>query len=200
VLAPEFAGGGHNDTWVMVFPVAGRALAMAGRSQLGAALWPIGVGVEWVPAINLPLLAARNRRGLGWWGLGTATVGVVALSTLARRLHRIGAAAPISSQLRRASSTSIPYYVEHWFRAPQNRVTQVLAALFVVAFVFVESARRGRRRLGLTAGLLCLSVAWLPAWYVAWPVSLASVEDDRGARWLALALTAWLPRDAATLR
>jgi hypothetical protein len=62
--------------------------------------------------------------------------------------------------------------------------------------LLLRSAWRGRTRLGLTAGLFCLSLAWLPAWYVAWPVALAGVEDDRAARVLALGLTAWLLRDA----
>ena len=71
--------------------------------------------------------------------------------------------------------------------------------LFVIAYLWLlREAWRGRMRLGLTAGLFCLSLSWLPAWYVAWPISLAATEEDTAARWIALGLTAWLLRDAIT--
>ncbi len=197
VLALQFAGGGHNDTLMMAFPVAGLALLAVGRRRLGAALWPVGIGIKWLPLIFLPLLAARYRRGFGWRGLAISALAVAAVATGLYGIHWIHAASPISSQLKRASSTSIPHYAELWLGVPQYRVTQVLAILFAVAYLWLlRSAWRGRSRLGLTAGLFCLSLAWLPAWYVAWPVSLAAIERDRAARWIALGLTAWLLRDA----
>jgi hypothetical protein len=197
VLALQFAGGGHNDTLMMAFPLGGLALLLLGRRRLGAALWPIGIGIKWLPLIFLPLMAARWRRGFGWGGLVISGLVVAAVATAAYGVQWVRAVSPISNQLKRASSTSVPHYVEQWLDVPQYRVTQVLAVLFVLAYVLLlRSAWRGRTRLGLTAGLFCLSLAWLPAWYVAWPVSLAGVEDDRAARVLALGLTAWLLRDA----
>lgn len=200
VLPLQFAGGGHNDTLMMALPVAGVALLTAGRARLGAALWPLGVGVKWLPLLALPLVAAKHRRAFGWLGLAVSGLVVAAVATAAYGVDWVRAATPISSQLRRASSTSIPYYVERFTGIPQFRVTEVLAVLFAGAYLWLlREAWRGRTRVGLTLGLFCLSVSWLPAWYVAWPVSFAAVERDRAARWLALGLTAWLLRDAVAL-
>jgi len=198
VLAFHLAGGGHNDALLMAFPIAGLALAAAGRRELGGALWPFGVAVKWLPLLFLPLVLARDRLRFGWRGLVAAAVGIAAVSTALYGAHWVHAAKPISSQLRRASSTSIPYYVEKWAGIDQYRVTQVLAVAFAVVYLWLlrDAWRRGRARLGLTAGLFCLSLSWLPAWYTVWPVSLAAIEDDAAARWLAVALTAWLLRDA----
>ena len=72
--------------------------------------------------------------------------------------------------------------------------------LFALAYLWLlRQAWRGNARLGLTAGLFCLSLSWLPSWYVAWPVSLTAVEEDRTARWVSLGLTAWLLRDAVAM-
>jgi hypothetical protein len=200
VLPLQFAGGGHNDTLMMALPVAGLALLAAGRARLGAALWPIGIGVKWLPAIVLPMLAARYRRAFGWSGLAISSAIVATIATLAYGLHWVRAASPITNQLQRASSTSIPFYVERWTGIPQFRITELLAVLFAIAYLFLlREAWHGRTRLGLTLGLFCLSLSWLPAWYVAWPLSLAALEDDRAARWVALGLTAWLLRDAVAL-
>jgi hypothetical protein len=200
VIPLQFAGGGHNDTLMMALPVAGLALLAAGRARLGAALWPVGIGIKWLPALALPLLAAKYRRGFGWSGLLASGVVVAALATAAYGFDWIRAATPISTQLRRASSTSIPYYVEQWVGVPQFRVTQVLAVLFAVAYGWLlREAWRGRARVGLALGLFCLSLSWLPAWYVAWPLSMAAIERDRTAVWVALGLTVWLLRDAVAL-
>ena len=136
----------------------------------------------------------RGERGKGLAIVGLATV---AVSTTLYGPHWLSAASPLSNQLRAASNTSIPFYVQKWLSVPQYRVAQLLTGLFAIAYVLlVREAWRGRARLGLTAGLFCLSLSWLPSWYVAWPVSLAAVEEDRAAQWLALSLTAWLLRDA----
>jgi hypothetical protein len=198
VLAFHLAGGGHNDALLMAFPIAGLGLAAAGRRELGGSLWPFGVAVKWLPLLLLPLVLARDRLRFGWRGFAAATVAIAAVSTALYGVHWVHAAKPISSQLRRASSTSVPYYVEKYAGIDQYRVTQVLAVLFALVYVWLlrDAWRRGRARLGLTAGLFCLSLSWLPAWYTVWPVSLAALEDDALARWIAVALTAWLLRDA----
>ena len=92
----------------------------------------------------------------------------------------------------------LPYYTEKWTGIGQYRVTEVLAVLFGLAYLWLlrDAWRHGHARLGLTAGLFCISLSWLPAWYTVWPVSLAAIEDDAVARWIAVALTAWLLRDA----
>jgi len=197
VLAMQFAGGGHSDTLMMALPIAGMAVAATGRRNFGAALWPLAIAIKWLPLLFLPLLAARDRKRFGWKGLAIVGLATVAVSTTLYGPHWLSAASPLSNQLRAASNTSIPFYVQKWLSVPQYRVAQLLTGLFAIAYVLlVREAWRGRARLGLTAGLFCLSLSWLPSWYVAWPVSLAAVEEDRAAQWLALSLTAWLLRDA----
>lgn len=200
VFALHFAGGGHNDALMMAFPVAGVALARYGRRDLSGAAWAAGIFVKWLPLLLLPLVVARDRLRFGWRGFLVALLALVGLSVALYGLHWVDAASPISGQLRRASSTSIPFYAEKYLDVPQFRVTQLLTLLFAGAYVLLlRQAWHGRARLGLTAGLFCLALSWLPPWYVAWPVSFAAIEEDRAARWLALGLTAWLLRDAISL-
>jgi hypothetical protein len=198
VLALHFAGGGHNDAWMMFFPVAGLALARVGRRELGGAAWVLGIAVKWLPLLLLPLVWARDRRRFGWRGFAAGAVVISALATARYGLHWFHAATPINSQLQRASSTSLPFQLEEHLGIPQRRATQGLTVAFALAYAWLLlQAWRGRARLALTMGLFCLVLSWLPPWYAAWPVSLAAVEeDDAPARWLALGLTGWLLLDA----
>ena len=67
------------------------------------------------------------------------------------------------------------------------------AALFVVAYLLLaRAAWRGRARLALAAAVLLACAPYVTPWYLAWVVPLAAVEEDKLARWLALALTAYL--------
>jgi hypothetical protein len=79
-------------------------------------------------------------------------------------------------------------------------VAAVFAGAFAVAYLWLlREAWRGRARLALTAGLLLVCTAWLVPWYAVWAVPLAAVEEDRTARVLALALSAYLLRDAVPI-
>jgi len=49
-----------------------------------------------------------------------------------------------------------------------------------------------RARVALAAGLVLLCTPYVTPWYLAWFVPLAAIDDDRAARGLALALTAYL--------
>jgi alpha-1,6-mannosyltransferase len=198
VLALHFAGGGHNDAWMMFFPLAGIALARAGRRELGGAAWVLGIAVKWLPLLLLPLIWARDRRRFGWRGFAIALAVLAVLSTVRWGVHWVDAAKPINSQLQRASSTSVPFQLEERLGIPQRRATQALTVGFVLAYAWLLlQAWGGRARLALTMGLFCLVLSWLPPWYAAWPVSFAAVEeDDRPARVLALALSGWLLLDA----
>jgi hypothetical protein len=83
---------------------------------------------------------------------------------------------------------------------PRDAAVALLAALFGLAYLWLlREAWRGRARLGLCAGLLLLATPWLIAWYAVWAVPLAAVEEDKGARLLALGLSAYLLRDAVPL-
>jgi hypothetical protein len=63
----------------------------------------------------------------------------------------------------------------------------------------LREAWRGRARLGLSACFLLIATPWLVPWYAVWAVPLAAIEEDRTARFLSLALCAYLLRDAVPL-
>ena len=77
----------------------------------------------------------------------------------------------------------------------------MFAILFAIAFGWLvwTAWRKGRARLALSAGLLLVASPWLVPWYAVWPVSLAAIEEDWVAKALALALSAYLLRDAVPL-
>ena len=75
-----------------------------------------------------------------------------------------------------------------------------VAAAFVGAYAWLlREAWRGRVRLALTACFLLICTSWLVPWYAVWAVPLAAVEEDRTARILALALSAYMLRDAVPI-
>ena len=83
---------------------------------------------------------------------------------------------------------------------PEGAVAIVFALTFVVAYAWLlREAWRGWARLALTAGILLVCTSWLVPWYAVWAVPLAAVEEDRTARVLALALSAYLIRVAVPI-
>jgi hypothetical protein len=82
----------------------------------------------------------------------------------------------------------------------EGAVAAAFAVGFALAYVWLlREAWRGRARLGLTAGLLLVATPWLLPWYAVWAVPLAAIEEDPPARWLAVALSAYMLRDAVPL-
>ena len=70
-----------------------------------------------------------------------------------------------------------------------------LVPLAIAVPWLARSARAGRRRLGLTSGLLLVGTPWLLPWYAVWAVALAAVEEDAAAWVLTLVLCAYLLPD-----
>ncbi len=199
LLALHFAGGGHNDAWMLGFVLLGIAFAQRGRRDLGGAMWAVAIAIKWLPLVLLPLELLRTRGRFGWRGFGLGAFGIAAVSTALWGLHWVSAVSPLSSQLKRASSTSLPYHLgQHAFST--WRWTEALTVLFGLAYFWLaREAWRGRRRGALTMGLFCLSLAWLPPWYATWALAPAAIEEDTAGRVLALGLSAWLLRDAIPL-
>jgi hypothetical protein len=199
LLALHFAGGGHNDAWMLAFVLLGIAFAQRGRRDLGGAMWAVAIAIKWLPLVLLPLELLRTRGRFGWRGFGLATLAIAAVSTAMWGLHWVSAFSPLSSQLKRASSTSLPYHLgELGFST--WRWTQLLTVLFALTYLWLaRQAWRGRRRGALTMGLFCLSLSWLPPWYATWALAPAAIEEDTAGRVLALGLSAWLLRDAIPL-
>ncbi|HEY7207771.1 MAG TPA: glycosyltransferase 87 family protein [Gaiellaceae bacterium] len=199
LLALHFAGGGHNDAWMMAFALAAVGLTDRRRELAGGLAWMGGIAIKWLPLLFLPfellrLRGGRRRRLIA--GLAIGTLIGAALSSAFFGAEWIRAVIPVSNQLRRSSSISSTYWLAK-AGISEHHATIVLAVLFAVAYLWLcREAFRGRPRRGLAAGLFCLSLSWLTPWYAAWPLAFAAIEEDLLAQGLALALSAWLLKDA----
>jgi len=203
LLALHFAGGGHNDAWMMAFVLAALALAGSGRRALAGAAWAAAIAIKWVPVLFLPLRlleARRTGRRIDHRGLAAAAIALVAIATWRYGLAWLGAAGPLASNLAEDRAWyAIPVRISH-LGIPEAAVAAAFAVAFAAAYVWLlREAWRGRARLALTAGLLLVATSWLVPWYAVWAVPLAAVEEDRPARFLALAMSAYLLRDAVPL-
>jgi hypothetical protein len=203
LLAVHFAGGGHNDAWMVAFVLGALALAAAGRRGLAGAAWAAAISIKWVPILFLPLRlleARRVGRRIDHRGLGIAATMIVAIATWRYGLDWLRAAGPLATNLAEGrASYAIPVRVSR-LGVSEDGAVVAFAVAFALAYAWLlREAWRGRARLGLTAGLLLVATSWLVPWYAVWAVPLAAVEDDRPARLLALGLSAYLLRDAVPL-
>ncbi|HSE82290.1 MAG TPA: glycosyltransferase 87 family protein [Gaiellaceae bacterium] len=203
LLAVHFAGGGHNDAWMMAFVLAALAFAAAGRTALAGVSWALAIAIKWVPLLFLPLRlleARRTGRRIDHRGLALGLGVVVAIATWRYGLSWLGAVGPLASNLAEDRARyAIPIRVAS-IGLPEAGVAAAFAVAFLAAYAWLlREAWRGRARLALTTGLLLVCTSWLVPWYAVWAVPLAAVEEDRTARVLALALSAYLLRDAVPL-
>lgn len=203
LLAVHFAGGGHNDALMMLLVLGALALSAARRPSLAGAAWVASIALKWVPAVFLALRALEARAaGRPVRGLGVAlAAGVLAGLALWRYgLGWMGAVVPLAENATKQAVYSIPHRFSDLTGLPQGAAAGLFAGLFALAFAWLaHAAWRGRARLGLAAGLLLVCTPWLVPWYAVWAVPLAAIEEDRTARILALALSAYLLRDAVPL-
>jgi hypothetical protein len=195
VLAVHFAGGGHNDAWMMALVAAALGLALAGRRQLAGGAWVLAIAMKWVAVVFLPLRALEARRQgrrVGHLGFAVAAAAVVAVATWRYGGGWLDAFGPLSRNLREGARYSLPNRVES-LGVPEGAAVGIFLGLFGLAYLWLlREAWRGRARLGLAAGLLMLASPWLVPWYAVWTVPLAAIEEDRAARLLALGLSAYL--------
>jgi hypothetical protein len=202
LLALHFAGGGHNDAWMVALVLAALALTATGRRGTAGVAWVAAIAVKWVPVVLLPLhaLAERKRgRRLGYLGLAGAAIAIAAVATWRYDLSWLGALGPLAGNAGEGTSFAIPRRLET-IGVPYGLAVGLLVAAFGVAYLLLaREAWRGRARLGLTACLLLLATPYLVAWYVVWAAPLAAAEDDRPAQLLTIGLTAYLLRQAVPL-
>jgi hypothetical protein len=200
LLALHFAGGGHNDAWMMALFLGALALWRRGYHEAAAPLWIWSIAIKWVPLMWLPLDALANRRRpprLPRLGLAVGLAVLASISTWRFGVSWLDSFVPIRQQVQLYSSTSVPFHVSTIFDLPAVWVRRGFFVLFVLAYGWLLlQAWRGRSRRGLAAALLLCSVAWLGPWYVLWCLPLAAIEEDRLAEGFGLALTAFLLRDA----
>jgi hypothetical protein len=186
LLAVHLAGGGHNDAWV------GALLLAALATRAGGTGWALGAAVKWIPLALLPLhaLEARRRAGLGAFAVMTAAL--AALATWRYGFAWLGAIGPLADNARETTSYALPHRLSQ-LGVPESAAIALFAALFAVAYaVLAREAWRGRARLALASVALLACAPYVTPWYLAWVVPLAAVEEDKLARGLALAFTAYL--------
>jgi Glycosyltransferase family 87 len=195
LLAFHFAGGGHNDAWMVALVLAALALSSVGRPAWAGAAWALAVLVKWVPLVFLPLRALEARRtgrSVDHLGFALAAAVVVALATARYGLGWLEAFGPLARNANTETSYALPHRLQE-LGVPRMAAIGVFVLAFAAAYAYlVREAMRGRARLGLAACALMLVAPWLVVWYVVWAVPLAAAEDDRTAQLLALALCAYL--------
>ena len=197
VLAIHFAGGGHNDAWMAALVVAALALSARGHEGAAGATWLVAVLVKWMPLVLLPLHAVatwRERRRVGRLAAGVvlAAAALGAVATWRYGIAWIEAVVPLVRNARTETEYALPHRLTQ-LGAPRWLALALAAAAFSVAYAWLlRNAARGRVRLGLAAGALLLATPYLAPWYLAWLAPLAAAEDDPPARWLTLALSAYL--------
>jgi alpha-1,6-mannosyltransferase len=203
LLALHFAGGGHNDAWMAALVLVALTLGATGRRGIAGAAWAAAVAVKWVPLLFLPLRyleARRTGRPVGHAGFALAAGVVAALAFWRYGWAWLEAFGPLGQNVvEERAAYSIPGRIAA-VGVPEDASVALFAALFGLAYLWLlREAWRGRARLGLAAGLLLVATPFLRPWYAVWAVPLAAVEDDRAARLLAVALSAYLLRDAVPL-
>jgi hypothetical protein len=203
LLVVHFAGGGHNDAWMMAFVLAALALAAAGRRQWAGAAWAAAISVKWTALAFLPLRALEARatgRPVKHLGFAAVAAGLAAVAFWRYGTSWLGSFGPLADNLQHQARYSIPTRVARLGVLSEDASAGLFAGLFALAYVWLlREAWRGRARLALCAGLLLAATPWLVPWYAVWAVPLAAVEEDQAGRWLALALSAYLLRDAVPL-
>lgn len=190
LAALHFAGGGHNDSWMVAFML----LALATRSRAsGGAAWPFAIAIKASSAIFLPLELARTRLRMTrafWTGLGVAAVAIAVGATGAF------GTAWITPALK-ATHGSSPLGGVHFLTETglRHRYALAIATLLFAALyaALLRSAwRTGRSRQGLAASALCMAASQLRPWYGLWPAALAAMEDDAVGAVAAYAVTVYL--------
>jgi alpha-1,6-mannosyltransferase len=188
LLAVSFAGGGHNDAWMVVLMLAGLALVAKQHDVTGGAMWVLAAAIKAPALALLGLQLLRSRRTVRV-GAITAATAIATVATAAFGTTWLTSVAQFGSHQSRFSLPSrlselgVPATVSH-----------VLAyvALAAGAFWLGRQALRGRPRLALGASLLILTSPWILPWYATWPVALASLEEDTAGQIVALGLAAYL--------
>lgn len=190
LLAIDFAGGGHNDVWMMVLLLAALALAER-RPVLAGAGWALAGGVKFVALGLLPLRLLASGRAEAFRtaiGLAAAAASIAAVASVFFGTAWLEALTPLAHRhagwalTSRLAALGLP----GWFAA---------VPLLVAAPWLIHSARGGRARLGAASALGLLATPWLLPWYAVWAVPLAAIEEDALAWTLAVGLSAYLLAD-----
>jgi glycosyl transferase family 87 len=194
LLALHLAGGGHNDAWVAALVVGALVLAASRRAGLAGAAWSLAVLIKWVPLLFVPLwaLAARQAARRAAFGFVVTAGAVLAFATWRYGAQWLTAFGPLAANAAEETSYAIPSRLQDLGLPKVAALALCLTGFAAGYVVLLRRAVRGRAGLALAGCLFLLATPWLAAWYTAWVVPLAAVEEDRVARVLAFALCVYL--------
>jgi len=188
LLAIAFAGGGHNDSLMIVLILAALVLARQRRDLASGAAWIVAGAVKAPALFLLPLQLLQAPRRIWLGGLLAALAGSIA-ATLAFGTSWLVAVSQVGS---RESRYAVPARLSQLGVPDGAAHLLALAALLAGGLWLARQSYRGHARLALGCCLLVLTTPWLLPWYSSWPVALAAVEEDGAAQVLSLALAAYL--------
>lgn len=201
LLALNFAGGGHNDSWVAAVVLAALALAASNRRRLASIAWAVAIFVKWFPLLLLPLHALGNRGGKRRFDATTFAAAVLVIAGIATWRYGLSwssAFAPLRRAAAHGSHFALPHRLTGLGLGPHLALA-VVGVAFAAAYVWLaRTAWRGHARLGLTAGLILLAAPYVVSWYTVWALPLAAAEEDPAAQVLILGLCAYLLRQGVT--
>jgi alpha-1,6-mannosyltransferase len=189
LFAVHFGGGGHNDVWMMVLLLGALLAERRNRPRLAGSLWACSVAVKWIPLLLLPLRAAQGRRQAFSWPAFALSAAVLAGG--AALLYGAGWLGAVGPAVR-AAGIGTRVGAPHLLRSLDLPAALALVAFALAYLGLLAAARRGKARLGLTAGVLLCTTPWLLPWYAVWAVPLAAAEDDTPAVALTTVLTGYL--------
>ena len=195
LFAIHFAGGGHNDAFMLALVAAALALAASGRKMLAGAGWALAILVKWIPIVFLVLRGLEARRAgrrVSHLGFAVAAGLVLGLGTWRYGLDWLRAFGPLARNAEGQTSYALPRRAEQL--GLPHELALALAGLALAAGLvwLAREAARGRAWLGRAGCLLLATTPWLAPWYAVWALPLAAIEGDRRAQLVALGFCAYL--------
>ncbi len=181
-------GGGHNDTLMMLFVLAGFALVLGARPAAGAATAVAASAIKLSAGLALPFVvwsAPRGQRLRALAGALGALAVLVAVAYVAFPDHATGMVSGLRRQQQLDGIASVPTDVAYLVGLPavtphEMTVFHVLLALWLAGCGI--ALLRGGDPLALAGWALLgvvLASSWLLPWYPIWPLALAACAGDR---------------------
>jgi hypothetical protein len=203
LFALHFAGGGHNDSLMMLFAVAALALGRR-RSKLAAVLWIAAIAVKWVAVALLAVdLFARRRRERLRFARDLVAAGVIGviLASIEYGSAWFDAIGGLSSQSHRTSTLGPAGWLHDAGLGHREILAALGLALVILGAALAAAAFvRGRRHPSILGTGTAALQGWLNPWYPAWGGATVAFDDAPvAATVLTLALSAVVLRDALPL-
>lgn len=187
-------GGAHNDLIMLALMMGAVALTLAGRDGPAAAAVVVGALVKATVGALLPfMILARRSRAQLVGALAALAIGCL-IGLAAFGVDGVNIFSALNRDAALVSSDSFPTEIAKLFGKPGVFPVDhdLLKALLVVIVIhLLWRTWRGYDWVAASGwALLAISVTstWLLAWYIIWPLALATVVRDRRLLYATLAL------------